>query len=59
MKQCEINGEGKPNCEQMERLEKILSEIMRLRDNCCAGKTTTNSIPSLEPLKKRWFIKMA
>ena len=27
MKQCEINGEGKPNCEQMERLEKILSEM--------------------------------
>jgi len=27
MKQCEINGEGKPNCDEIERLEKILSEM--------------------------------
>ena len=27
MKTCEINGEGKPNCNQIENLEKILSEL--------------------------------
>jgi ArsR family transcriptional regulator len=27
MKQCEINGEGKPNCDQIKILEKILSEM--------------------------------
>jgi DNA-binding transcriptional ArsR family regulator len=27
MKSCEINGEGKPNCNQVENLEKILSEM--------------------------------
>ena len=27
MKTCEINGEGKPNCNQIENLEKILSEM--------------------------------
>lgn len=27
MKMCEINGEGKPDCNQIENLEKILSEI--------------------------------
>ena len=27
MKPCEINGEGKPNCDQIEILEKILSEM--------------------------------
>ena len=27
MKQCEINGEGKPNCDQIELLEKILAEM--------------------------------
>ena len=27
MKTCEINGEGKPNCNQIDNLEKILSEL--------------------------------
>ena len=27
MKTCEINGEGRPNCNQIENLEKILSEM--------------------------------
>ena len=27
MKTCEINGEGKPNCNQIENLEKTLSEM--------------------------------
>ena len=27
MKTCEVNGEGKPNCNQIENLEKILSEM--------------------------------
>ena len=27
MKTCEINEEGKPNCNQIENLEKILSEL--------------------------------
>jgi ArsR family transcriptional regulator len=27
MKSCGINGEGKPNCDQIENLEKILSEM--------------------------------
>lgn len=27
MKMCEINGEGKPDCNHIENLEKILSEI--------------------------------